>query len=304
MMVLDGPHASWPAPDRPSAVTIGVFDGVHLGHRSILQRVVSDEVLPVVLTFDPHPAEVLSPGAHPRLITTVSERIEILAGLGVEMVGVLDLSLIRMLSPAEFVSRILVEKLNVARLVVGNDFHFGRDRAGDVPFLIDSGAGHGFEVDVVDLLTDDGVVSSSRIRGLIEMGSVAEAGRLLGSTFALSNAVIAGDRRGRTLGFPTANLDIPARKVVPGNGIYAAEVIVDGVEHQAAVNVGTRPTFGESGRVIEAHLLDFDADIYGRTMQIRFVERLRSEVAFDTVEGLVAQIEEDVVQTRRILGGA
>jgi riboflavin kinase / FMN adenylyltransferase len=301
MTVLNGSFESWPEPAGPSVATIGVFDGVHLGHRALLSRVITAEAISAVLTFDPHPGEILRPDSHPRLLTTIDERIELLTALGVDLVGVLDLSEIRMFPPERFVTDILIEKLGLSRLVVGTDFHFGRDRAGDVPFLRESARRHGFEVEVVDLVSSDGVISSSRIREMVEIGDVSRAAALLGSNFTLSNRVSDGDKRGRDLGFPTANLRPPPRKVIPGNGIYAALARVGGAEYRAAVNVGTRPTFGESDLVIEAHLLDFSQDIYGEELRLEFVERLRPEVAFDDVDRLVAQIEVDVRETRRIL---
>jgi riboflavin kinase/FMN adenylyltransferase len=299
--VLRGPYEEWEALTGPNSVTVGVFDGVHKGHRAILKRVEGRSLPSVVLTFEPHPAEVLAPGTNPRLITTIEERISLLEGAGLDVVAVIDLAEIRYLAPEEFVSKVLLSKLGAGHVVVGADFQFGRDRAGDCEFLIESGRRHGFEVDVVDLVEAEGVISSTRIRQLIEQGDVAGAARLLGSRYRLSGVVVAGDQRGKDLGFPTANLKPPKRKVIPGNGIYAAWADPGGTKVAAAVNVGTRPTFGGTELLIEAHLLDFDRDLYGTTLSLEFVDRLRPELEFDSVQGLVAAITTDVESVRRLL---
>jgi riboflavin kinase/FMN adenylyltransferase len=302
--VLQGPLAEWDALDPPRAVTVGVFDGVHHGHRMILGRLVAAPFPSTVLTFDPHPAEVLSPGTNPRLITTVEERIELMRGVGVDSVGVLDLSEIRHLEPEQFVTQVLVAKLGVRLIVVGSDFQFGRDRAGDSEFLRQAGEAHGFDVDVVDLVESGRVISSSRVRRLIEEGEVATAAGLLGSRYRLSNVVVTGDQRGKTLGFPTANLEPPARKVIPGNGIYAAFAHVGAETLAAAVSVGVRPTFGGTKTMIEAFILDFDRDIYGSVLELEFVERLRPELEFESVEALVEAMNEDVATVRQVLESA
>jgi riboflavin kinase/FMN adenylyltransferase len=299
--VLRGPYEEWEALTGPNSVTVGVFDGVHKGHRAILKRVEGRSLPSVVLTFEPHPAEVLAPGTNPRLITTIEERISLLEGAGLDVVAVIDLAEIRYLAPEEFVSKVLLSKLGAGHVVVGADFQFGRDRAGDCEFLIESGSRHGFEVDVVGLVEAEGVISSTRIRQLIEQGDVAGAARLLGSRYRLSGVVVAGDQRGKDLGFPTANLKPPKRKVIPGNGIYAAWADPGGTKVAAAVNVGTRPTFGGTELLIEAHLLDFDRDLYGTTLSLEFVDRLRPELEFDSVQDLVAAISTDVESVRRLL---
>jgi riboflavin kinase/FMN adenylyltransferase len=299
--MLRGPYEDWEALDPPTAVTVGVFDGVHLGHRSVLKRLKSRSLPAVVLTFEPHPAEVLAPGTKARLITTIDERIALIEAIGVDVVAVVDLAEIRHLAPEEFVSRILLAKLGAGAVVVGEDFQFGRDRAGDCEFLIESGRRHGFDVDVVGLLETEGIISSSRIRHLIEAGDVAGASRLLGSRFQLSGEVLPGDSRGKDLGFPTANLRPPDRKVIPGNGIYACWAEIGDDRVAAAVNVGTRPTFGGDELLIEAHLLDFDQDLYGATLTLEYVERLRAEVEFDSADALVKAIAEDVEQVRQLL---
>ena len=301
MKVLEGRWSEWPEADRRSSVTIGVLDGVHLGHRALLARL-DGSMNCTVLTFDPHPVEVLRPGSPPRLITTIGERLRLLSDVGVDCVGVLDLGAIKDQAPEHFVEGVLVEKLRVGHLVVGEDFRFGKDRAGDVSLLESLGERLGFEVNTITLVRDDGApVSSSRIRDLIETGRVRAAGHLLGRWFSLTNEVVAGDRRGREIGFPTANIEPPERKVVPGDGVYSCFATIDGARHDAAVNVGVRPTFGGGDRLIEAFLLDFNEDIYGKAMTLEFVAHTRPELEFPGVDELVSQIEEDVSTTREIL---
>lgn len=300
-MVLDGPWEGWSSPDESTSVTVGVLDGVHRGHRRLLERL-DPGLLPTVLTFDPHPIEVLRPGTPPRLITSLDERLRLLEAEGVGCVGVLDLAMIKEQSPQEFVQSVLLGRLDMAHLVVGADFRFGKDRAGDVDLLQGLGQEAGFEVEVVELVSVGAdVVSSSRIRSLVEEGLVAEARELLGSWFTLSNDVVDGDKRGRELGFPTANLRPPPRKLMPGHGVYACFASVEGVTHQAAVNVGVRPTFGGDELLVEAYLIDFSGDLYGKLLTLEFVEFLRPELAFDGIEQLVERIEEDVERTRDVL---
>ncbi|HLF62058.1 MAG TPA: bifunctional riboflavin kinase/FAD synthetase [Acidimicrobiia bacterium] len=302
MRVLRGPWASWETQTSPTAVTVGVFDGVHLGHRTLIERLRATGHVPTILTFEPHPAEVLAPGTHPRLITTIDERLGLLAGAGVELVGVLNLAEIRHLQAGEFLGQVLEQRLAMAAMVVGTDFHFGRDRSGDVAFLRRAGDLEGFKVDVVELQqTADGAISSSGIRAMIEMGDMRAATGLLGSRYSLSNVVIHGDGRGREIGFPTANLEPPGRKVIPGHGVYAAYALLRGERHQAAVNVGVRPTFGGTELVVEAHLLDFNDDCYDETMTLEFVERLRPELRFEEVSALIKQMSVDVETVREVL---
>lgn len=282
-------------------MTIGVLDGVHRGHRALLAHL-NQGLVRVVLTFDPHPLEILRPGTPPRLITTIGERIDLLGVAGADVVGVLDLSEIKEQAPEQFVSDVLVGKVNAEHVVVGADFRFGKDRAGDVELLKRTGKEHGFAVEPIELVEDLGApISSSRIRGLIESGHVDEAADLLGSRFTLTNTVVDGDKRGRDIGFPTANLQPPQRKLIPATGVYACFVRVRGEVHPAAVNVGVRPTFGGEELLIEAFILDFSGDIYGEPLTVEFVEYLRPELRFDDVEALVAQMGEDVSRSRDIL---
>lgn len=305
MKVLEGPWAGWEPPTAPTSVTIGVLDGVHRGHRALIGRL-DHSMLRTVLTFDPHPVEVLRPGTAPRLITTIEERISLLEATGVECAGVLDLAEIREQAPEEFVEDVLAGKLGAAHLVVGIDFRFGRDRSGDVALLQRLAPGLGFVVETIDLVSEDGTpVSSSRIRGLVEEGRVVDAASLLGRWYAMTNTVVDGDKRGRQIGYPTANMRPPGRKVVPRTGVYATFVALgDGPRLDAAVNVGVRPTFGGGELLVEAHILDFSDDIYGREMTVEFVEYLRPELEFVGVDELVDQMGDDVAQARKILDRA
>jgi riboflavin kinase/FMN adenylyltransferase len=302
MRVLRGSWVDWdPVPER-SSTTIGVLDGVHRGHQSLIAGL-DQEFVRTVLTFDPHPLEVLRPGTNPRLITSIEERIARLASLGVDQVGVLDLEEIRDFGPGEFVDELLVGMLNVGDLVVGPDFRFGKDRIGGVDLLDSLGKSSGFSVRVLDLVRNgQDVVSSSRIREMIESGHVGDAESAMGARYQMTGTVITGDRRGTEIGFPTANLVPPERKVVPAIGVYAAFARVGEGVHPAAVNVGVRPTFGGGDLLVEAFILDFSSEIYGETLAIEFVEYLRPELEFDDVDSLISAMESDVERCRRLLG--
>lgn len=300
MKVLTGPQSGWEA-GQASSVTIGVFDGVHRGHRALIARLRSD-LVKTVLTFEPHPVEILRPGTPPRLITTVDERVELLERAGVTQVGILDLAEIKDLDPDEFVEVVLLARLELRHLVLGPDFRFGRDRSGDVALLRHLGKQHGFEVETIEVISDkEGPISSSRIRRLIEAGRVAEAASDLGSRFRVTAPVIPGDKRGAAIGYPTANMAPPHRKVIPAPGVYAAFAHVRGGTERAAVNVGYRPTFGGGDLLIEAFIIDFDENIYGEELTVEFVERLRDELAFSNVDDLIDKMADDVSQTERIL---
>jgi riboflavin kinase/FMN adenylyltransferase len=272
------------------SVAVGTFDGVHLGHREVIAR--SDSVL----TFDPHPVSVVAPQHTPKLLTTLERKAELIAELGVqEMVVIPFDAAFAARSAAEFIDEVLVGALGAARVSIGENFRFGHRAQGD-PALLE--ADDRFTTVVHPLLEIDGeIVSSSHIRGLLQAGEVAEANRLLGSTFRIAGEVAHGDQRGRRLGFPTANL-IPSEELAcPGHGVYAC--LADG--RPAAVSIGVRPTF-ETGRgeLIEAYILDFDGDLYGQELTLEFLDRLRGERRFDTAEALVEQMRRDVEATRDI----
>jgi riboflavin kinase/FMN adenylyltransferase len=239
----------------------------------------------------------------PALLTTIEQRLEILEGLGVEFVGVLPFEQIRDMHPAEFIHEVLLESLGAKLIVVGTNFRFGLDRAGDVAALQMEGTRHGFEVDAVELLRGDGAtVSSSMIRALLAEGDVEGAERALGRPFELRGVVVTGEGRGRLIGFPTANLSYSDEMAVPSRGVYAARVNVGDVSLPGVVNIGRRPTFGEGAHTVEVHLLGFNDDLYDRALGILFKRRLRDERRFDGVDDLAAQISLDVEASRRLLG--
>ncbi|TDI39050.1 MAG: bifunctional riboflavin kinase/FAD synthetase [Acidobacteria bacterium] len=304
MRVLRGSWRGWDLGPEKSSVTIGVLDGVHRGHQALIAGLDSDLVR-TVLTFDPHPIEVLHPGTNPRLITTIEERVGLLEPWGIDQVGILDLTEIKDLGPEEFVDEVLVRTLRVGDLVAGPDFRFGKERAGDVKLLQTLGKSREFAIRVLDLVHDhEGVVSSSRIREMIESGCMREAEEALGYGYQLSSTVVRGDNRGREIGFPTANLLPPGRKVIPAIGVYAAFARVGGEVHEAAVSVGVRPTFGGGDLLIEAHILEFSDEIYDEVLTVEFVDFLRPELTFNGVDDLITAMRSDVENTRRRLASA
>jgi riboflavin kinase / FMN adenylyltransferase len=275
---------------RSRQVAIGVFDGVHVGHRKVI------EGADTVLTFEPHPLRVLHPDAAPKLIMPFEIKRDVIEGLGVEELIVISFDdEFSTIAPEDFCSRILVEALGAVSVSVGENFRFGAKARGDPQMLASRDE---FETRVVPLVEVDGeIVSSTRVRSLVAAGEVEAATRCLGAPFLLEGTVVEGDERGRKLGFPTANIVPSDDLVCPGHGVYAA--FADG--RPAAVNVGVRPTF-ETGRglLVEAYLIDFDGDLYGRTLRIAFISRLRGERRFPGVEELIAQMRRDVEAAREL----
>jgi riboflavin kinase / FMN adenylyltransferase len=300
---LDSTPSGW----GRCVVTIGVFDGVHRGHQQIVGRAVErarDTGQPaVVLTFDPHPSEVVRPGSHPAVLTPVRRKAEILEQLGVDVLCVLPFTTeFSRLDPAEFVHLVLVEKLHAAAVVVGENFRFGHKAAGDLGTLRTLGRTFGFATEGVPLLRDDDVtLSSTFVRSSIDAGDVAEAARALGRPHRVDGIVVRGEGRGRQLGYPTANVRSERHVAVPADGIYAGRAVLWGKRLPAAISVGTNPTFEGRERTVEAFILDFDEDIYGVELGVEFVERIRGMERFDRVEDLVEQMGRDVERTREVL---
>jgi riboflavin kinase/FMN adenylyltransferase len=282
------------AEPRPRRVAVGTFDGVHLGHREVIRG--ND----TVLTFDPHPLSVVAPHALPKLLDSPAIKRDLIAGMGVEELVTIPFDReFASKSAEQFVDEVIVGKLGATHVSVGENFRFGQAAKGDADLLRSRSE---FETRVVPLvMVEDETVSSTHIRGLVAAGDVERAARFLGAPFMLEGEVVSGDRRGRELGFPTANI-VPADAIAhPGHGVYAAWAH----GHMAAVNVGVRPTFDTGrGLLVEAYLLDFDGDLYGETLRIAFAKRLRGERRFESSEALVEQMERDVEDARSILASS
>jgi riboflavin kinase/FMN adenylyltransferase len=294
-------------------LTLGNFDGVHLGHQAIIGRAVARARelggQAVALTFEPHPLAVLAPERAPALLQTLHDRLMLMRDLGVD-VAVLQRFTLRFaaLAPDEFVEGFLLRHLDLRHVVVGYNVTFGRNRAGTGETLRALGARHGFGVDVVGPVRAPGdggdeQVSSTRLRDFITRGDLAAARRLLGRPYALRGRVVVGDRRGRTLGFPTANLYVRPGLLLPPDGVYAVTADTTRGRHAGVLNVGVRPTVGGRRRTIEVHLLDFGGDLYRQWLVVHFVERLRGEATFAGPEALRAAIAADVAHARRVLAG-
>jgi riboflavin kinase/FMN adenylyltransferase len=298
-----------------SVVTIGVFDGVHRGHQRIVGRAVElgrrDGLPAVVITFDPHPDEVVRPGSHPPLLCSPPRRVELLAELGVDAVMVLPFTYeLSQMTPDDFVRSVLVDRLHAAHVVVGENFRYGHRAKGDVELLRVLGEKYDFEAEGIPLVANGETISSTVIRGHLLDGEVAYASSLLGRPHRVEGVVVRGARRGRELGFPTANLESGPYAAVPMDGIYAGRLRCPGcaarggeTEWPAAISIGVNPTFGGSERTVEAYALDRDdLDLYGEHVSVDFVARLRDTVAFDSVGELVGQMRRDVDRAREILG--
>lgn len=326
-MIVVHSAADVPADKKPTAVTIGVFDGVHRGHQMLIRRVVekaqSSGVTPAVVTFDRHPLELIAPGKEPPLITTVRQRAEVLESLGIEVMVILRFDeALRRLKPEEFVRQVLVDGLQVRHVVVGSNFRFGYEHAGTVATLHELGAIYGFDVDIFSLLGGPDAISSTMLRNKIAGGEVEDVADKLGRPFRVEGSVERGAGRGKGLGIPTANLRIPSRIVLPKIGVYAGWLTWPGERgpkgasgasarpphgqgdrHPAVINVGLNPTFEDrTSPIVEVHVLDFDADLYGEVVSVEFTHRLRDEHKFDGPEPLVKQIHEDIARARDLLG--
>lgn len=282
----------------PRRVAVGTFDGVHAGHRAVIGDA------DTVLTFDPHPLEILAPDRAPGLLTATERKAELVAGLGVQEMVVIPFD--RSFSAQtgqEFIDAVLIERLGATEVRVGENFRFGKKAGGDAALLASQPS---FETTVVELLEREGrVVSSSWIRELVCDGQIDAANELMESSFELSGTVAQGEKRGTGLGYPTANLEPDPRRCLPAYGVYSAlAVLEDGSEVPSAVSIGVRPTFdSELGELIEAHLIDFDGDLYGTELKLRFRDRLRPELEFDDAQALIAQMDKDVADAKSLLAG-
>ncbi|MFI6812133.1 bifunctional riboflavin kinase/FAD synthetase [Nonomuraea sp. NPDC050328] len=299
-----------------SVVTVGVFDGVHRGHRAVVERAVElareRGLRSVALTFEPHPDEVVRPGSHPARLTTPAHRAELLAGLGVDEVIVLPFTLdLSRTAPEEFVETVLVDRLRAAAVVVGEGFRFGHGAAGDLAVLRMLGDKHDFAAVAVPAVAE---ISSTAVREALVAGDIEAATAALGRPHRVEGVVVRGYQRGRQLGFPTANVETPPHTAIPADGVYAGwlrcipvgnlPAAYDGVRWPAAISVGTNPTFEGVPRTVEAYALDRDdLELYGTHVAVEFAARLRGNTRFDSIEALVAQINADVDEARRITAG-
>lgn len=300
---------SVPTKLRRVVLTLGNFDGVHLGHQAILRRAIAEgDALGgsvVALTFEPHPAGVLAPERAPQRLQPLHDRLARLREIGIDVALVQRFTRAFAAIEADvFVEDLLLRHLDLQHVVVGYNVSFGRHRGGSIETLRRLGARHGFAVDAVGPVTvGTERVSSTAVRRAVAAGDVHRAAELLGNPFTLRRRIVHGEQRGRTLGFPTANLHIRAGLLLPADGVYVVRMLVDGVAHGGVANIGIRPTFGRLSRTVEVHLLDFDGDIYGRHVDVGFVERLRGEQRFPGVDALKAAIGADVAQARALLAG-
>lgn len=300
-------HDKLPAGLRGSMVTIGNFDGVHLGHQHIFRRLVEEarrrECPAVVISFEPHPKNVLHPERHPfYLITTLEEKIRLIEQTGIDALILIPFTLeYAQTSAGDFIHDILWDRLRIRKILIGHDYTFGRGREGNEAFLTDFGHRLGFEVEVMSAFQLNGTtISSTRIRDALLAGEVRFAASLLGRPYNLAGEVVPGHHRGVEIGFPTANIR-PDKEPLPPRGVYAVRALLEGNRLPGVLNIGFNPTFSDTDRSIEAHLFDFHGDLYGRTLDILFIERLRDEVRFDGVAELIAQIEQDIARAREIL---
>ena len=302
-----------PWPGERTIVTIGAYDGVHRGHQTVIaevcRRAAAQGARSAVITFDRHPASVVRPESAPRLLTDLDQKLELLAATGVDATVVVRFDEAQSSEePLDFVQRVLVECLAVSSVVVGEDFHFGRGRQGNVTTLREVGSRSGFDVEPVTLLArTDGPgepVSSTAIRRAMAGGQVELAAQMMGHAFEARGKVVTGDQRGRTLGFPTANVEVPRVTCLPADGVYAGWYVrPDGTRQACAINLGRRPTFYEhaDSSLLEAHLLDFAGDLYGEQAKVQFTHFLRSERKFEGIDALVAQLRDDIDHARTAL---
>ena len=303
---LDAP--AFPRLADGAVITVGTFDGVHLGHRDLLARVgerAARRALPALLvTFEPHPLQIVNPSAAPLLLTTTSEKLEFVAESGLDYAVVVPFTpALASLDPAAFVERVLLDRYCVRELLIGHDHGFGRGRAGDIHMLRELGRQHDFAVDVVDAVAVDNVpVSSSAIRRAVSYGDLDGASRMLGRRYAFSGRVAHGNERGRLLGFPTLNIALTsARKLLPPAGVYAVLLQSEQGSFGGMMNLGARPTFGDSKLSLEVHLFDASGDWYDTAVRVEFVERLRDVARFDSADALVAQLRADERAARAAL---
>ncbi len=296
-----------------SAITIGNFDGVHIGHAALISKInafrnaqAPSSCKSIVITFDPHPMEVLRPKDAPKRLCSIEERVAMIKNLGADEVKIIPFNLSFSKTPArEFFEKVLIDDLNPKFICVGQNFYFGHNREGSPHKIVEWAQALSIKASILEAVAIDGApVSSSRIREAILNGHVANANRLLGHTFKVTGKVIKGDGRGHKIGFPTANLEIDERNCLPKSGVYATIAILeDGSQIQSVSNIGHKPSFGNNlPKSLECHLLDFDEELYGKTISVEFCDRLRDEMRFSSVDALSQQIQKDIQKARLLLG--
>jgi riboflavin kinase/FMN adenylyltransferase len=295
--------------DEKSVITLGTFDGLHLGHQQIVNEVIekSNQIdgRNYLLTFDPHPRKVIPGRNDVKLLSTLDEKIEILEDLGLKNLFVVNFTMeFSKQSPEEFVKKYLIEGIGLSEIVIGYDHHFGKGRDGDFELLQNMGDKYNFTVTLISEYSVDGeTISSTKIRNALLAGDVVKAGKMLGRNYSFKGTVVRGDGRGRKLGFPTANLSVDSEdKLIPAKGIYAAECVVENEKHYGLLSLGSRPTFHDDGRIVpEFYIFDFDRDIYDEVMKVEMVEKIRDEEKFNSVDDLIVQMKNDEVVGRKIL---
>jgi riboflavin kinase / FMN adenylyltransferase len=297
-------HKSEVKKDRNTVLTIGTFDGIHLGHQQIIRKVkeiAADKgSRSFFITFDPHPRKVITGNYDLKLLTVLSEKTEFLDNFGIENLYIIDFTKeFSELTSREFFNEYVINTIGLTDIVIGYDHHFGKDRSGDIITLEDMGKEYGFEVTAVDPFSvGDEAVSSTKIRKALEAGNLGKANRYLGRYYSFEGKVVRGDQRGRELGFPTANLELTDKsKLLPALGIYAVEVLVGNQKQYGLMSIGKRPTFYNSGEIVpEVFIFDFDKEIYDSTLRVNMVERIRDEEKYSTAEKLIEQMEKDKIR--------
>ena len=295
-------------PDRDSVLTVGVFDGVHLGHRHLLGQLIDwagAGCVPAVITFSNRPITVFRPGTFPSYITTPEHKLDLLRGAGIELVVPLEFTEELSRVSARRFAELLSNTMRMKGLVLGPDSALGQGREGDLQYMQAEGERLGFWVRSVSPLEVNGQPVKSRvIREALVAGEVESGSRLLGRNHTLNGTVVVGDQRGRTLGFPTANIDVYPGLLWPGDGIYATWAHIGGKRHLSATSIGVRPTFGLTQRLVEVYIMDFSGDLYGQHMDVEFVQKVRNQETFADIDALISRIEQDVVKSREVLSGA
>lgn len=306
MILYQGDAAAWEPPPHGAAVAIGVFDGVHLGHRRVLDALdgSGERLSKTAMTFGTHPAAILAPDGAPTRLSTLARRFELFEEAGIDRIAVLNFDeAMSYMTPEEFVDRYLVGGLDARFVAVGEGFRFGRNASGTTETLGELAAARGIAIEIVEIATLGGrEIRSTAIREDLEAGDVTDAAAMLGRPYDMEGIVVPGDGRGRELGIPTANISFPAVLTVPLPGVYAVIAEVDGAAYPAVANLGIRPTFGGTEQVLEVHVLDLDRNLYGKQVRVLFVERIRDERRFESIEDLLLQIRTDIGTAATVLG--